>query len=1007
MARGIDLRTNLTAGELDPALYGRTDLKNYFNAAKRIRNALVVPQGGAKRRSGTRYVSKVSTKPPDGAVVFDFSSGVEGWTASTNCTLSQENGVLKVTHTANGEVGFQIDGLSVDGGANTIVAVRARRVAGSGGFRGALFPWWTPNSAPDGAFAAATPVAAPDDETEWNVFQWDLTTLASGTEAPDGWVNNTVLGFRLDLGQNDENAIWEVDWIAVTNDAAVLPSDTRLIEFEFSTEEHYLFLVQHLEAEIYKNGTLVATIALPYSSDDIRAEYDDEGNLVSAGISWTQSYDTLLIFHEDYAPRRILRGGDDATWTVDVWPVKNVPFFDFGNDYSSPITATGSTPNGTGANAANLVDDDDTTTCTNTPGNLSSLPIEDRIIFQIDLGSVMTVQSIEIVDFRTSGSTIGQTNIYISDDATSWTEIGDDLANDGSEQDQNLTEEFSCRYVGIAPIGGNYGSVQFLCDGINAFLGRTAVDEVQTIDFDETKWASNDETFSLILEGEQTEPIDYNSDATIMRADIESALRRLPNTSATGIGIAVVNASDKNFSVTFSGDDGGRPWEAIEWEVESGEGGETISILRQTRGVRAGEPVWSDDVGYPRCGTFFQGRLIVAGSRERPSTVWASRAGDIWDFNTQRKTADYAIEATADTDQVSSFFAINAGRHLQLFSSDAEFYVPSSDTDGITPQNFALRRSTKRGARAGLPVFDVDGAAMFVQRGGKTLREFIFTDTELAYQANNISLLASHLMRQPVAFSYQQAQSTEDADYLLMANADGSLTAYCTLRTQEVNAYTLQETDGLYHDVQVDLQEVFQVAERTIDSSTVRYLEVWDARMRFDCGAADFDVTTPITTITGLSHLEGETVGFVVDGVLQTAMDTVTGGSVDLPVEATSSWQLGIPFPDVSEDGSGDEWCIEMLPPEMQLDSGPVFGNKYRIMEVTVGLADTTGLKLNNERKALTGLGDTTMDLGDSAFSGVVRYKGFGGWGFEQTMKLSDDRAGHAEVLAIKMRVQV
>jgi hypothetical protein len=58
MARGIDLRTNLTAGELDPALYGRTDLKNYFNAAKRIRNALVVPQGGAKRRPGTRYVAE-------------------------------------------------------------------------------------------------------------------------------------------------------------------------------------------------------------------------------------------------------------------------------------------------------------------------------------------------------------------------------------------------------------------------------------------------------------------------------------------------------------------------------------------------------------------------------------------------------------------------------------------------------------------------------------------------------------------------------------------------------------------------------------------------------------------------------------------------------------------------------------------------------------------------------------------------------------------------------------
>jgi hypothetical protein len=997
MARGIDLRTNLTAGELDPALYGRTDLKNYFNAAKRIRNALVVPQGGAKRRPGTRYVAETVR---DGDFTWDFSASADGFVTITNCTLSQTSGVLSVELTgANGS--FRSPVTSIDGSAIVRVRARIRRIAGTG-WQGLLF--WSVSGAFN--FSNNSIASEPDSGGAWTVIEWDVANPSTAT-APL-WVGSTIDQLQFNLGANGAGGDeFEIDWIALEVANSVAPSDTRLIEFEFSTEEHYLFLVQHLEAEIYRNGALVATISLPYSSDDIRAEYDASGNLVASGISWTQSYDTLLIFHEDYAPRRILRGGDDATWAVDEWPVKNVPFFDFGNDYSTPITATGSTPNGSGANAANLVDDNASTTCTNTPGNLSGLPVEDRIIFQIDLGSVMTVQSIEVVDFRTSGATVGQTNIYISDDATSWTEIGDDLANDGSEQDQNITEEFSCRYIGIAPTPANYGAFEFRCDGINAFVGRTAVDEVQSMDFQEANWNNNDESFSLVLEGEQTEPIDYDNTASILAANIQSALRDLPNTSRDGISVTVLDAGDQRFLVTFSGDDGGRPWDALDWEIEAGAGNESISILRQTRGVRAGEPVWSDDVGYPRCGTFFQGRLIVAGSRQRPSTVWASRAGDIWDFNTQRTTADYGIEATADTDQVSSFFAINAGRHLQLFSSDAEFYVPSSDTEGITPQNFALRRSSKRGARAGLPVFDVDGAAMFVQRGGKTLREFIFTDTELAYQANNISLLASHLMRQPVAFSYQQAQSTEDADYLLMANADGTLTAYCTLRTQEVNAYTLQHTDGLYHDVQVDLQEVYQVAERTINGSTVRYLEVWDARMRFDCGAADFDVTTPITTITGLSHLEGETVGFVVDGVLQTATDTVTSGSVDLPVEATSSWQLGIPFPDVSEDGSGDEWCIEMLPPEMQLDSGPVFGSKYRIMEVTVRLADTTGLKLNNERKALTGLGDTTTDLGNSVFSGVVRYKGFGGWGFEQTMKLSDDRAGHAEVLAIKMRVQV
>jgi hypothetical protein len=999
MARGIDLRTNLTAGELDPQLYGRTDLKNYFNAAKRIRNALVVPQGGAKRRPGTLHKDKVMSASGV-AYRFNTDGDSEGWTANANATNTVADGVLAHEATANDPVLVSPGSLALDGDVYRTITVRLRRTGGSS--TNAFAIYWDIGSGMD--FSSRINATNITLASGWQNVVFEVDDAVIGGHA---WNGETIQALQIHLGADDaSDDDFEIDWIRL--DTAT-PSDTRLIEFEFSTEEHYIFMVYDGGARIYRAGIEVADIALPYSSDDIRAEYDDEGNLVQAGISWTQSYDTLLIFHEDYAPRRILRGGDDATWTVDVWPVKNVPFFDFGNDYSTPIPATGSFVLKAGADAENLVDNDDGTYATIAPGvNLSGVSeFYFRRIFQIDLGSVMTVQSVRAAGLNRGAAGSQNWGLCYSEDGSNWTQLGDEIAVANVDVAVVVSEAVSLRYLAVFADQVVWTAGTYSCASLEAFVGRTAVDEVQTVDFDETKWAAGDETFSLIVEGEQTEPIDYNSDATIMRADIEGALRRLPNTSASGIVVSVVNASDKNFSVTFSGDDGGRPWDAIEWEVESGEGTETISVLRQTRGVRAGEPVWSDDVGYPRCGTFFQGRLIVAGSRERPSTVWASRAGDIWDFNTLRTTADYGIEATADTDQVSSFFAINAGRHLQLFSSDAEFYVPSSDTEGITPQNFALRRSTKRGARAGLPVFDVDGAAMFVQRGGKTLREFIFTDTELAYQANNISLLASHLMRQPVAFSYQQAQSTEDADYLLMANADGTLTAYCTLRTQEVNAYTLQETNGLYHDVQVDLQEVYQVAERTIDSSTVRYLEVWDARMRFDCGAADFDVTTPITTITGLDHLEGETVGFVVDGVLQTATDTVTSGSVDLPVEATSSWQLGILFPDVSEDGSGDEWCIEMLPPEMQLDSGPVFGNKYRIMEVTVRLADTTGLKLNNERKALTGLGDTTTDLGDSAFSGVVRYKGFGGWGFEQTMKLSDDRAGHAEVLAIKMRVQV
>ena len=55
MPRVTLLQTNLTAGELSPRVHGRVDIDRYPNGAKRIENAIVSVQGGARRRPGLRY----------------------------------------------------------------------------------------------------------------------------------------------------------------------------------------------------------------------------------------------------------------------------------------------------------------------------------------------------------------------------------------------------------------------------------------------------------------------------------------------------------------------------------------------------------------------------------------------------------------------------------------------------------------------------------------------------------------------------------------------------------------------------------------------------------------------------------------------------------------------------------------------------------------------------------------------------------------------------------------
>lgn len=64
MGRANTIQTNFTAGEISPKMYGRVDINKYFNGARKLRNMLVLPQGGTCRRPGTIYLGEVkdSTK---------------------------------------------------------------------------------------------------------------------------------------------------------------------------------------------------------------------------------------------------------------------------------------------------------------------------------------------------------------------------------------------------------------------------------------------------------------------------------------------------------------------------------------------------------------------------------------------------------------------------------------------------------------------------------------------------------------------------------------------------------------------------------------------------------------------------------------------------------------------------------------------------------------------------------------------------------------------------------
>lgn len=246
-----------------------------------------------------------------------------------------------------------------------------------------------------------------------------------------------------------------------------------------------------------------------------------------------------------------------------------------------------------------------------------------------------------------------------------------------------------------------------------------------------------------------------------------------------------------------------------------------------TSGVVAGnwigefgyEDVWSSTRGWPRSATFHEGRLYFGGSKSRPNTVWGSRVIDYFNFDSHTGLDDEAVETTINTNQLNAIVNIVSGADLRIFSTGGEFIVVQSEDTPITPSNFLVRPQTRLGSKSGVPIEDLNGATIFVQRQGKAINAFQFGNDTRSYQVQNISLLSSHLLNDPVDIAVRRSSSTDEADRLFVVNGgDGSMAVYSILTGQNVIAPSKFTTDGEFVAIAVETSNVFSIVKRTIGS---------------------------------------------------------------------------------------------------------------------------------------------------------------------------------------------
>jgi hypothetical protein len=405
------------------------------------------------------------------------------------------------------------------------------------------------------------------------------------------------------------------------------------------------------------------------------------------------------------------------------------------------------------------------------------------------------------------------------------------------------------------------------------------------------------------------------------------------------------------------------------------------------------EDVWSSTRGWPRSVTFHEGRLYFGGSKSRPSTVWGSKIGLFFDFVPFESLDDDAVEATLDTNDLNVITDIISSRDFQVFTTGGEFFVPQQGTEPITPLTFTFKNVSRNGIKPGTRVQSVESGSVYIQRQGKSLNEFLFSDTQLTYITQRISLLSGHLLKGPQRIALRRASSTEEADLLLMTNAnDGTMAVFSIMRSQQITSPSEYTTDGEFIDVGVDVTQIYVVTKRVFNGTTRYFVERFQDDLYTDCaftgGAA--------ASASSLPHI-AKSLNVITDGVPQTNETVSGGGSVTFDRASTTGYEVGLPI----------TVYVKTMPVEIKLQTGSRVSFKKRIVEISAVLEETQNIVLNNQPVAFRLLDNPLLDDPEPTFTGIKRVNGVLGYSREQSIEVSQNLPLKMNLLGLDYRVAV
>lgn len=719
---------------------------------------------------------------------------------------------------------------------------------------------------------------------------------------------------------------------------------TRLIPFEFNTEQTYVLEFGHLTMRVIKDGGYVLVgagpaiyeIATPYTEDDLFM------------IKFTQSADVMTLCHRNYAARDLSRLDHDD-WTLSVINFSStvpVPSFTMSSTATiqsfvktitnitsaNPAVVTSAAHGLTTGDVVNILE---ASIADGEPVVVSPHPIN---------GGPYTVTVIDpdtfSVPFNSSGAAYNDGGVatfpgissgnpaVITTAAAHGFTTGQQLSFSGATVSDSAVHPLNGQTLVVSYINATSFSVPYDATGVYYRSGGTA---------------GNISGITIVGSGAS----DYNKTYRYVVTATVDGIESFPSAEAM--------IDTPALSVTAGvrlvwGAVAGAEYYTIYKDASNGSGlygfiGESKEPLFEDYNIgpdttftppEESNPI-STAGNYPGTVAFYQQRKLFANTDNQPQTMFATQIGVFNSLRFSRPARDDdAITFTVAARQVNEIRHIIAVEDLMLLTSGAIHKVTEGRDFVLTPSTIGAKPQSYIGASDVRPAV-VSDSILFVQDKGSRIRDLNYGIDEAKYTGNDLSIMAEHLFTNRTVVD--MAYAVEPCGILWCVMSDGKLIALTYQKEHKVWAWHRHETDGFFESVCVisedERDDTYFVVRRLIDGVWKRYVEKLADRVVTDAKQSiflDSCVTyngAATTTIPGLNHLEGREVTVLSDGNVVRGL-TVTSGTITLP-RAASIVHIGIPYT-----------CeIETL--GIDSNDQPTLGRKKNVAEVAIQVLQSRG----------------------------------------------------------------